>query len=44
MDIENPRIVAQQRGEWWTLTVHWTETYSPQELSAGFEFEDWITF
>lgn len=44
MDIVNPRIVAQQNGNNWTLTVHWDETYTPQEISAGFEFEDWITF
>lgn len=44
MDIENPRIVAEQHGDNWTLTVHWIETFSPQEISSGFEFEDWITF
>jgi hypothetical protein len=44
MDIINQHIVAQQNGGMWKLTVHWTETYSAQEISSGFEFEDWITF
>ena len=44
MDIVSPTIVAQQHGDWWTLTVHWVETFTPQELTSGFEFEDWITF
>ncbi len=26
------------------LTVHWSERFTAQEIQAGFEFEDWITF
>jgi hypothetical protein len=44
VNIENPRIVAEQLGANWRLTVHWTETFTPDEISNGFEFEDWITF
>lgn len=43
MDIVNPRITASQNGERWTLIVSATEVFTPEEISNGFEFEDWAT-
>jgi len=40
MDIINPSITASQAGDRWTLIVTATETFSPEEISNGFEFED----
>jgi hypothetical protein len=43
MDIINQRITASQSGDRWTLIVSATEVFSPQEISNGFEFEDWVS-
>jgi hypothetical protein len=47
MEIVDARLVAEQVGgssDLWRLTVHWSERFTAQEIQAGFEFEDWITF
>jgi hypothetical protein len=44
MDIENPRIIASQSGDRWALIVTWVATFTPQEITGGFEFETWLTY
>lgn len=47
MEIVDARLVAERLGgsdDLWRITVHWTECFTQQEIQAGFEFEDWITF
>ncbi|MFF6949320.1 hypothetical protein ACFZAD_11745 [Streptomyces iakyrus] len=44
MDIINPRVTASQSGDRWTLTVNVVEEFTPQEITSGFEFEDWVTW
>ncbi|WP_447009520.1 hypothetical protein [Saccharothrix hoggarensis] len=43
MDIINARLTASQNGDRWTLVTSVTETFTPQEISAGWEFEDWAS-
>jgi hypothetical protein len=33
---------ASQNGDRWTLIVSATEVFTPEEISNGFEFEDWV--
>jgi hypothetical protein len=44
VDIISPTISASQNGDRWTLVVSLIQTFTPTEISQGFEFEKWITF
>ncbi|WP_405604352.1 hypothetical protein OHT93_33735 [Streptomyces sp. NBC_00191] len=42
MDLINPTVTASRDAQnRWTLTVKAIETFTPEEIRSGFEFEDW---
>lgn len=44
MHFSNPVITATQSGNRWTLRASVTEHFTREEINAGFEFEDFVTF